>query len=178
MNPHPFALTPFPGGPETPFRIGGTITRQVSRLTLAWRLTGPVAAVTWPSPAAQPARRDRLWETTCCECFLARPEETGYWEANLSPTGHWQLYRFDGYREGMRPEAGASAVAIAATQDAAGLRLTANLDLAPMLPPDQPLQIGVTMVVRSVAGATSYWALAHPGERPDFHHRASFALAL
>lgn len=178
MSRHAFTLTPFPGGPPLPLRISATISRQGTRLSLTYTLTGEVAGVAWPAPAATPQRQDQLWQHTCCECFLARPEESGYWEANLSPAGHWQLYHFDGYRAGMRPEAAPAPPVIVATFGPDTLSLAATLDLAPLLAPDQPLLLGVTMVVRTASGSISYWALTHPAAQPDFHHRAGWTLAL
>ena len=178
MAGRPFALAPFPGGPALPLRISGTASRQGARLILAYALTGDVARVAWPAPAASPSRRDQLWQQTCCECFIARPEKSGYWEVNLSPAGHWQLYRFDDYRQGGRPEMAVAALPVTTTRTAEGFELAAVLDLAPLLLAEQPLLLGVSMVVRTVDGTTSYWALAHPGERPDFHHRAAFCLTL
>ena len=34
------------------------------------------------------------------------------------------------------------------------------------------------VVIETVDGERSYWALAHPAGQPDFHHRDSFTLAL
>ena len=36
----------------------------------------------------------------------------------------------------------------------------------------------VATVGNTVGGAISYWALAHPAEKPDFHHPDSFVLTL
>ena len=55
-------------------------------------------------PADMPARRDRLWEETCFEFFLAVKNSPRYWEFNLSPAGHWNVYRFADYRQGMQEE--------------------------------------------------------------------------
>ena len=33
-------------------------------------------------------------------------------------------------------------------------------------------------VVEETDGRLSYWALTHPAERPDFHHRDGFVLPL
>ncbi|MEW6594613.1 MAG: DOMON-like domain-containing protein [Thermodesulfobacteriota bacterium] len=178
MSRRPFALLPFPGESRLPLRIGGSVTRQGRRLTLVYELTGAVAGVEWPAAVTAPARQDNLWQQTCSECFLARPEKAGYWETNLSPAGHWQLYRFDDYRTGMRPEAAVAPPEIAASRRDNALSLAATLDLGGVLAPHEPLLLGVTMVVRSIDGATSHWALAHPGERPDFHQRAAWTIAL
>ena len=37
---------------------------------------------------------------------------------------------------------------------------------------------GLTAVIETLDGAISYWALAHPAEKPDFHHPDSFILIL
>ena len=49
-------------------------------------------------------RQDNLWKHTCFEAFFARPDSEQYWELNVAPSGHWNLYQFDGYRSGGREE--------------------------------------------------------------------------
>lgn len=39
-------------------------------------------------------------------------------------------------------------------------------------------RLGLSAVVEENDGTKSYWALAHPGRRPDFHHAESFVLEL
>jgi hypothetical protein len=34
-------------------------------------------------------RKDGLWTATCFEAFLALPDQSRYWEINLSPNGDW-----------------------------------------------------------------------------------------
>ena len=41
-----------------------------------------------------------------------------------------------------------------------------------------PLELGLSAVIEDGEGGLSYWALAHTGSKPDFHHRGSFALTL
>jgi hypothetical protein len=36
----------------------------------------------------------------------------------------------------------------------------------------------VSAVIEQHDGAISYWALAHPAGKPDFHHRDGFVLKL
>jgi hypothetical protein len=40
------------------------------------------------------------------------------------------------------------------------------------------LRLSVAAVLEDRRGALSYWALAHPSERPDFHHPHSFVFWL
>jgi hypothetical protein len=38
------------------------------------------------------------------------------------------------------------------------------------------LHVGLSAVVKETSGRQSYWALAHPSGKPDFHHSDCFAL--
>lgn len=40
------------------------------------------------------------------------------------------------------------------------------------------LQIGLSAVIEEMDGTKSYWALAHPAGKPDFHHPDCFTLEL
>ena len=44
--------------------------------------------------------------------------------------------------------------------------------------PDAPLRLGLSAVIEETDGTKSYWALAHPPGKPDFHHKDCFALTL
>jgi hypothetical protein len=39
-------------------------------------------------------------------------------------------------------------------------------------------RLGLSAVIETVDGFFSYWALAHPSDKPDFHHPDSFILEL
>ena len=64
------------------------------------------------------------------------------------------------------------------TQDRFDLRV--SLDLGPLatLPRDAVWRIGLAAVIEETSGRKSYWALAHPPGRPDFHHAHGFAYEL
>jgi hypothetical protein len=113
--------------------------------------------------AEAPARRDGLWESTCLEAFVrAASAEEAYWEVNVSPGGDWQVYAFDAYRRGARPEARVRALPVRCKAEAAGT-----------------LRVGLAAVVEAgEGGALSYWALAHAPARPDFHAAEGFVCAL
>jgi hypothetical protein len=55
-----------------------------------------------------------------------------------------------------------------------------RLELTALVPTHQEgtLQIGLAAVVEAQDGTLSYWALKHPGGKPDFHHPDAFALKL
>lgn len=126
-------------------------------------------------PPADAVHRDGLWRTTCFELFFAQSGDA-YAELNLSPSGAFAAYHFDHYRTGMR------AIALPApriTLDIGHERLVMTAHLAEDdLPWDGTGRIGIAAVIEERAGAISYWALAHPPGRPDFHHHDCLALRL
>lgn len=172
-----FALAPFPGDPAPAgVRIAGDVAREGAVLALTWRLHDPdgVAAVPPPAP---PERRYGLWEATCFEFFVRDPAGPGYWEFNLAPEGHWNVYRLDAYREGLRDEPAFARLPFAVTQTPGGLEVALRVDLAPLGLAEAPWRLAIAAVVAAGAG-TSYWALAHPAAEADFHAPGAFTLDL
>jgi hypothetical protein len=159
-------LVPHPSTPETAFGVAAGVERVASGLRLAYRVVGDLAAVRVPPPAP-PRRTDGLWEHTCFEAFVAVDGEPGYVELNAAPSGAWALYGFARYRERIADPAGAPAIEVARDADA--------LDVTAVLPcPAAALRVGLTAVIERSDGRTSYWALAHPSPRPDFHDAGGF----
>ena len=143
-----------------------------SVLSLAYRAVGRTAEVFLPPPAA-PAPTDELWRTTCFEAFLKPEGGSGYVELNFAPSTRWAAYSFTHYREGMAPLAIAPP-RIELRRAADAIELDVGLDLAAHLPPG-PCRMAITAVIEETDGVRSYWGLAHPGGRPDFHHASGFA---
>jgi hypothetical protein len=171
----PFRLVPFPDGAAEILAIEGSAARTANGFSVEWRLSGDLVDLVVPARAEAPSRRDGLWRSTCLELFVAARGEPGYLELNLSPSGDWNLYRFDGYREGMSPVAGARLESSTSRSDRL-LSIACELELD--APPAPSVDAGVSAVVARAGGATRYFALAHTAERPDFHRRDAFLLAL
>ena len=125
-------------------------------------------------PVGLDAPTDNLWMHTCFELFVAEDGETGYTEFNFSPSGQWAVYHFDDYRIGMRPDVLEPPVISVEEFDG---RLTATIDLGYRFYGDS-LNVGLSAIIEETDGAKSYWALAHPPGKPDFHHKDCFALQL
>jgi hypothetical protein len=181
QGPHPFRLRPFASDPGLEaFELTGWARRGVGgdRLELRYELRGPLEQLRIPEPVESPERRDGLWEATCFEAFLAVEAEEAYREINLSPAGHWNLYRLDGYRRGLRPEPALTALPLTQLRTAESLWMGLTLDLSALLPAPQPLELAITAVLEGRDGALSHWALAHPGGEADFHRRDGFLLCL
>ena len=102
MHPRCFLLKPFPGeGNPAGLRIGGSIARDTDTLSVRCEVRGNLSKMSVSTAAVAPRRKDRLWEETCLELFLGTTDSAEYREFNLSPAGHWNVYRFDRYRDGM-----------------------------------------------------------------------------
>lgn len=163
-------LLPHPTCPSNPpERLSVEVERQGDQLWLRFILEGDPGRIVWPVEAGG-ERADELWKTTCFEAFVAG--EAGYGEFNLSPSGQWASYRFDAYREGMRP-ADQQAVVLGLDGGDDYMALEATISL-----PADATRLGLSAVIETVEGDRIYWALAHASDKPDFHHLETFTLAL
>ena len=171
-----FSLQPFPGEESlTGLEIAGTVRLQEHRLSLECAILGNLSEIAVPPPAEAPERRDRLWEETCLEIFLAESGSESYREFHLSPAGHWNVYRFASYRKGMREEPAFASLPFLVRREPEALRFSLDLELGKILPAGTAIESAVCAVIRTLSGKTTHWALAHPGPRPDFHRRDGFA---
>lgn len=187
MSAIPFRLTPFAATPET-LNITGTLAIAKGEIVLTYLLEGDLTDLHLPRPSTCPERRDLLWQTTCLELFVAQAGGDDYWEFNLSPTGDWNVYHLERYRQGLTPEPAYTHLPFQVQRDALQMTLTLRCPLPPALaerpakPPVQPggtgLEVGITAVVQATDGTLSYWALNHPGPEADFHHRGGFRIKL
>ncbi len=174
-------LTPHP---DTPCAALTGIDVEITRLPeagleLHYFVMGSIRDVRWPAETA-PERRDRLWEHSCFEVFVSAGDRPGYYECNLSPSTSWAAYRFSDYRAGMQVAVTAAAPDISSRITAKTHVLRATVPLANLhgLPEQPDWHIGLSAVIEQMDGTKSYWALAHPPGKPDFHHRDCFALQL
>lgn len=174
-------LTVFGGPPHArDIVVRASAERWRTTIRARWFVSGRLDRLALPSETGPRVRRDRLWEHTCVEAFLAPVTGTAYWELNVAPTGDWNLYRFEGPRTGMTPERRFHGLtAFTAAGDDSRFALTATLDVAPIPAlADGPLAVALAAVLETRSGERSYWALTHPGAAPDFHRRDSFLLRL
>jgi hypothetical protein len=146
------------------------VERAGPRLILRYRLSGRLDELALP-PHAEFERADELWRHTCFESFVAG-QGPGYREFNFSPSRQWAAYQFDAYRKGMLP-APAGSLNLEVERAAAGLELLADIEA-----PRTYLRLGLSAVIEEAGGRISYWALAHPPGKPDFHAPDCFALEL
>jgi hypothetical protein len=171
LIPHPDSVRPAAS------RIDVDLQRpSPNKLDLRYSVSG--GGLRLPPPAA-PTRTDELWRSTCFEVFIRPGPGPGYFEFNFAPSTQWAAYGFDDTRAGMRPAdlLASPRITVRTTPTAFELDVQLSLD-APTFPADHPWRLGLSAVIEHQDGAKSYWALAHPAAKPDFHHPDAFTLDL
>ncbi|MGC9955231.1 MAG: DOMON-like domain-containing protein [Rhizomicrobium sp.] len=158
-------------------RIDVEVARpRPGNLVLHYFVTGSINDLRMP-PVTAPARTDELWRHTCFEAFVRPAQGDAYYEFNFSPSRQWAAYRFSGYRAERSVAGEISAPRVEVRSNGAGFELQVSLEL-PGLPSDSAWRLGLAAVIEETSGRKSYWALAHPPGKPDFHHSDCFALEL
>jgi hypothetical protein len=168
-------LVPF--SPES-LKVEARLEATSSGYRLTFELSGEKKSqVIFPEKSATPKRKNELWKQTCFECFLSMGSGEGYFEFNGSPSGDWALYSFDSYRSGMKE------VPLDSGQVPVLEKLENHEDriacvwTIPLFTEALISKAGVTAVVvlkEHGNARTTYWALRHSGQQPDFHLKESF----
>jgi hypothetical protein len=166
------SLTPHP---DTPCSALSVITATIvqaedGKLLIEYAAVGRVDNVLWPKPA-KAERTDGLWQSSCFELFVSAPDTRAYQEFNFSPSTAWAAYQFEDYRDVMTELLMLQKPNIKMKNS--DLHFTLNVLLKLFLP--ARARIGLSAVIEETDGTKSYWALAHPPGKPDFHHRDCFA---
>ena len=145
-------------------------------LVLYYFVTGKMIDLSLP-PVTDPTRSDELWQHTCFEAFVCASPGAAYYEFNFAPSMQWAAYRFSGYRSGMSVASEISAPSVEVQSNGACYKLQASLELDRLssLPSDRVWRLGLSVVIEETSGGKSYWALAHPPGKADFHHSDCFA---
>ena len=179
MNGLSFSLQPFsPTSPLISLKITGKIARCSNTLALRYSLLSTLAELLIPTPADIPARKNELWKETCFELFLAVRGSPTYWEFNLSPAGHWNVYRFASYRQGMEEEKIFTSMDFSVQRQSESLLLDVEVNLDKIIQEKQPIEAGLSAVITLRTGELTYWALTHGGRQADLHRRDSFVVKL
>jgi len=165
--------------PQTPCAAVDRVTATLSIerpdiLLVRYHVAGALEALRVPSHGSR-LDPDRLWAHTCCELFVAPGEGEAYDEWNFSPTGQVAYYEFSSYRQ-RRASSSSPSPPLSIAVEPDGFRLEARVPLRSGA--DGSARLSLTTVIEDSTGALSYWALRHPSDRPDFHHRGGFSLRL
>lgn len=151
-------------------------------LRLSYHCLTAAGTVRFPPPKPSVVADD-LWRTTCCELFVGCKDAPVYREFNFSPSGEWAMYDFAAYRErsgnaGMLQSAAMPSIDFSETPEGWTLMATVPAVLLQEFTgkDGRELRFSLTCVLEATDGRLSYWALAHPQTRPDFHDRGGFIL--
>mmetsp|Transcript_11557 Transcript_11557/g.17768 ORF Transcript_11557/g.17768 Transcript_11557/m.17768 type:complete len:423 (-) Transcript_11557:394-1662(-) len=173
-----FNLIPFEALSSASISISGTVNRTHDSLSLEFNVKNTSRLIHWPQLTSKPTRKDNLWETTCLEYFVSSPDSQAYWEINLSPSGDWNVYRFDSYRTGMSREMRIGSVELEVVPEQRTVR--SSLNLKDLELSGQNLTLGICAVTEAIQysngeSGLTFWALAHnDDEKADFHRGDSF----
>ena len=165
-----------PGDPQ--FKVWASLDHAASLAAVAttniwFGVSAPASRFVIPEQV-EPRRRDDLWKTTCFEVFLRALGEDAYREWNFAPSGDWASYEFSGYRKDMRAAEVDSPPYVRMEDNLTWWALGASI----AVPADSNWELGLSAVLEEKDGSKSYWALAHPGDKPDFHAPGCFAAQL
>lgn len=147
-------------------------------LALKYVVTGDIGGLLIP-PRVASGRTSGLWRHTCFEAFV-RLTTGAYYELNFSPSKEWAAFKFTDYRNGMADEEAIGPPKSEVDRTPARLELRVSVWLGKLheLVDLDTWQIGLSAVIEERSGRMSYWALAHPQGKPDFHHADCFQLEL
>jgi hypothetical protein len=175
-----FNLTPHAASPpaDPGFKVWASVDHAALLAAVAttniWFGVGAPASRFVIPEADEPARKDELWRTTCFEAFLRPLAQEGYMEWNFAPSGDWAAYGFTAYREGMTKAEIGQPPYIRMEDNFTWWTLGATI----AVPADVNWELGLSAVLEETDGTKSYWALAHPRGKPDFHDPGCFAARL
>ena len=173
LVPHP--ETP----PSEPFKLWVNVDHSgafgATATTNMWYCIGAPASRFVVPASEEPARADKLWETTCFEAFLRKRGELPYREWNFAPSGDWAAYDFTATRDGKSDPEVSPPPYVRIEDNMTWWAVGATISL----PSKAAWDLGLSAVLEERDGTKSYWALAHPSaDKPDFHDPACFAAHL
>jgi hypothetical protein len=161
-------------------RIEVEIARpRPGNLVLRYFVTGKISDLRLPAETV-PTRAHELWQQTCFEAFVRASPSPAYYEFNFAPSMQWAAYRFSTYRSQMSVANDVSAPRIEVQSSGELYELQASLELDGMssLSSEAVWRLGLSVVIEETSGRKSFWALAHPPGKADFHHSDCFACEL
>ena len=180
-----YKLIPFSREMSRFFEVEATVERRELVIALNYKVSGDMTRLFIPKRNAPlPQRMGGLWESTCFELFLRNKRSNYYLEFNLAPTGNWNCFSFEDYRDTMREYSGVNRIDITFRKSDNHIILSAEIELKGMRLfqmedfEDGDVKAGLSCVLENTQQLKSYWALKHYGKKPDFHTEENFNIKL
>ncbi len=158
-------------------RVGIDWNLDASELIVQFVVVGAIDRLKIPPVSDTPQRRVGLWEMTCFELFLGFSGQEDYWEINLSPSGDWNVFRLDRYRENLREEPMIETLPFRIERRRDRMTIDVTFDIQTLGLCRDTIELSATSVLEEKTGDISYWAVAHAGTTADFHLRKSFVIS-
>lgn len=172
-------LVPHPATPPSGqmFKVWANIDHAaslgaVASTSIFFGVGAPAARFVIPTDE-EPGRKDDLWRTTCFEAFFRNGNEPAYREWNFAPSENWAAYDFTSERA-RRTEPSTPEPYIRVEDNLTWWALGATI----AVDADADWHLALSAVLEEKDGTKSYWALAHGGDKPDFHDPGCFIARL
>ena len=163
--------------PNTPSKYATEIDAHVElkpdgRLWIRYHVECEQPAIIFEGPE-EPNRTDFLWKHTCFETFITREGQSNYIEFNFCPSSRWAAYQFTDYRAKAADFPVETAPEIYLEASETHIALEVDL-LLPKAWREGEMLMGISAIIEEADETSSYWALKHSGEKPDFHDSSCF----
>ena len=157
---------------KTELSIESTLTLYQDRISLHFKISGALTNYQFPKKEKL-KRANELWKATCFELFLANSKTQSYYEINISPTLHWNIYYLDTYRAEPKEVIVSSEPLIKIREDKQSYEIDFELKCE-ALDLEEFDQYNLAVILLNVENERKFWVVNPVGESPDFHNRGSF----
>ena len=152
--------------------IEGILTLSSNKISLHFKITGVLKNYQFPQ-IDKLKRANELWKATCFELFLANSKTKIYYEINISPTLHWNIYRLETYRAEPKELIVSSEPLIEIREDEESYEIDFELECKELNLAEFD-QYNLAVILLNIENEREFWAVNLVGESPDFHDRGRF----
>ena len=161
-----------PHSQKTELTIVSRLTFDSNNISLHFKISGAVKK--YQIPLKENLKRaNNLWKATCFELFLANSKTQSYYEINISPTLHWNIYRLETYRAEPKELISSSKPIIEIKEDEKSYEIDFELECKELDLVEFD-QYNLAVILLNKQNEREFWAVNPVGERPDFHDRGGF----
>ena len=156
-----------PYSQKTELTIESTLTFDSNKIFLHFKITGILKNYQFPK-RDKFKRADELWKATCFELFLANSKIQSYYEINISPTLHWNIYRLAKYRAEPKELMVSNEPLIELREDKKHYEIDFELECKELDLAEFD-QYNLAVILLNRENEREFWTVNPVGESPDFH---------
>ena len=175
-----FSLIPFDIKNSPPIKIATEINQTEEAIFISYKITGQLSIIDLGDGTPIHQRKLKLWEKTCFELFLKNQFHEDYIEFNFSPLFEWNSFYFAQKGSSLSELNTLNHMNIDILRSSEVFQLIVNISTNDLPKHFQKkfsegkMSAGISTVIRNKDESTSYWALDHKDQKPNFHHFESF----